>query len=152
MLSSSDAGIDDVDDLFTDLDGQEISVFGILTEPYEPVVFTSLMKPIVDEWAEVRLNDDSRQTFWTWRRSRTLPEFVPAAPAVRRAMVRGWFTGLVLGQINGHDAPGSGVTVWAPSRTGGLGRGGPSASALAGVQRTCRGPARRARVVARGTS
>jgi hypothetical protein len=121
VLSSSDADIDDVDDLFTDLDGQEISVFGILTEPYEPAVFTSLMKPIVDEWAEVRLNDDSRQTFWTWRRSRTLPEFVPAAPAVRRAMVRGWFTGLVLGQINGHDAPGSGVTVWAPSRTGGLG-------------------------------
>ena len=79
------------------------------------------MKPIVDEWAEVRLNDDSRQTFWTWRRSRTLPEFVPAAPAVRRAIVRGWFTGLVLAQINGHDAPGSGVNVWAPSPTGGAG-------------------------------
>jgi hypothetical protein len=122
VLDTSGASVREVGDLFTDLAGQTISVFGILAEPYEPTVFTSLMKPMANEWAEVRLSDDSRQTFWTWRRSRTLPEFVPAAPAVRRAIVRGWFTALLLGQVKGHDTPQSnGVAVWGPSLTGGTG-------------------------------
>ncbi len=119
VLATSNAAIDAE---FTDLAGQTISVFGVLTEPYEPTVFTSLMKPMVNEWAEVRLSDDSRQSFWTWRRSRTLPEFVPAAPAVRRAMMRGWFTALILGQMKGHAAANlGGVEVWSPGQTGGAG-------------------------------
>lgn len=110
-------------DRFTDLWGQSVPVFQILTEPYEPTVFTSLMRPMANEWAEAKMSDDSRQTFWTWRRSRTLPEFVPAAPAVRRAMVRGWFTALLLGQVSGHELPSAGgISVWVPSPTGGAGK------------------------------
>ena len=121
VLASSD--IVGSDDRFTDLPGQSVPVFQILTEPYEPTVFTSLMKPMANEWAEVRMSDDSRQTFWTWRRSRTLPEFIPAAPAVRRAMMRGWFTALILGQVSGHELSHSGaISVWVPSPTGGVGK------------------------------
>ena len=121
VLATSSADFGDAKDLFTDEAGQSVSIFGILTEPYEPVVFSSLMKPMVDEWAEVKQSDDARQTFWTWRRSRPLAEFVPAAPAVRRAMLRGWFTALVLGQIQGLTEQKVPICVWSPSATGGQG-------------------------------
>ena len=121
VLSTSKASIADDQDRFTDSAGTSVSVFGMLTEPYEPVVFTSMMKPIVDEWAEVRLSDDARQSFWTWRRARTLPEFIPTAPAVRRAMIRGWFSALVLGQVSGLPDASSGIGIWGPAGNGGKG-------------------------------
>ncbi len=121
VLATSRSTLEDLNNPFTDAEGQEVSIFGVLTEPYEPVVFSSLMKPLVDEWAEVRQSDDARQSFWTWRRARPLAEFVPAAPAVRRAMLRGWFTALLLGQLRGHVTPGGAVSIWAPSPTGGNG-------------------------------
>ena len=112
----------DVEKLFSDDASQAVSVFGMLSEPYEPIVFTSLMRPMADEWAEVRLSPDARQSFWTWRRSRPLPEFVPAAPAIRRSMLRGWFTAQLLGQIDGQRANAqSGMTVWGPGRARGSG-------------------------------
>jgi hypothetical protein len=121
VVATSASGVD-IDKLFSDDEGQGVSVFGILLEPYEPVVFTSLMRPMADEWAEVRLSPDARQSFWTWRRSRPLPEYIPAAPAIRRSMVRGWFTAQLLDQIAGQRANDqSGMTVWGPGRARGTG-------------------------------
>jgi hypothetical protein len=99
--------------------GQSISVFWVLGQPYEPVVFTSLMGPIAAEWADARMDSDSRQMFWTQRRARPMPEFVPAAPAIRRSMVRGWFTGLALGQVRVPEAIESApVEIWVPAPGG----------------------------------
>lgn len=121
VIATSANGVD-VDKLFSDDASQAVSVFGMLSEPYEPIVFASLMRPMADEWAEVRLSPDARQSFWTWRRSRPLPEFIPAAPAIRRSMVRGWFTAQLLGQIEGQRANAqSGMTVWGPGRARGSG-------------------------------
>ena len=75
-----------------------IDAFTVLVEPYEPVVFDSLMKPIAEEWGDRSKTADGREEFWSWRRARELPEFIPAAPAVRKAMVRGWFTAAFWGR------------------------------------------------------
>ena len=84
---------------YGDSDTGFIDVFSFMDTRYQPIVFDSLMKPIAEEWVAARMDADRRDAFWRWRRSRPLPEFIPAAPAVRRAMVRGWFTAALLGQL-----------------------------------------------------
>lgn len=96
-----------------------IDFFSVLSEPYEPVVYWSLMGPIASEWGARSQNPDTRQEFWRWRRARPLTEFVPASPGIRKAMVRGWFTASLLGQLR-LDGPRAEVFV--PSETGGSGR------------------------------
>ncbi len=103
---------------FIESDRSAIDVFAVLTEPYEPVVFDSLMKPIANEWGDRSKSPDGREEFWRWRRARSLPEYVPAAPAVRRAMVRGWFTASMLGQL---EFDGMEVRIFVPNPAGGSG-------------------------------
>ncbi|GCD91470.1 tubulin-like doman-containing protein [Nocardioides sp. LS1] len=95
-----------------------IDAFTVLVEPYEPVVFDSLMKPIAEEWGDRNQTADGREEFWRWRRARSLPEFIPAAPAVRKAMVRGWFTATMLGQVRFEDQR---VSIFVPNTVGGSG-------------------------------
>ncbi len=99
VLESKDLWNPEMTGLFTDGDGAAVDAFAVLAEPYEPVVFDSLMRPIAEEWRNRSKTADGREEFWRWRRSRSLPEFVPAAPHVRKAMVRGWFTASLLGQL-----------------------------------------------------
>ncbi|MGE5763480.1 MAG: hypothetical protein ACM3ZF_06285, partial [Mycobacterium leprae] len=84
---------------FRDRKASYVDIFTVMNEPYEPVVFDSLMRPLAEEWGTRRVNADGRASFWRWRRTRPLPEFVPADPRVRLAMVRGWFTAKILGQL-----------------------------------------------------
>ena len=119
VLVAAGVGVDRDANLFGEPVGSRIDVFSVLGQPLEPVVFSSLMQPIAEEWAAARLDPNARQAFWRWRRSRTLPESVPAAPPVRRAMVRGWFTGLALGQVRVGDLlQEATVEVWIPAATG----------------------------------
>ena len=90
------AGLDPEKFRFADSQTGGIEVFTSLTSPLQPVVFESLMKPIAQEWAGAKLSPEARSSFWRWRRARPLPEFIPLAPVLRRAMVRGWFTASLL--------------------------------------------------------
>ncbi len=92
-----------------------VDAFTVLVEPYEPVVFDSLMRPIAEEWGDRSKTPDGREEFWRWRRARDLPEFIPASPAVRKAMVRGWFTAAILGQIKFEDQA---VSIFVPNPVG----------------------------------
>jgi hypothetical protein len=94
-------------------------VFSVLREPYEPVVFDSLMKPIASEWGARAKSPDLRSEFWRWRRARPLTEFLPMAPAIRAAMVRGFFTASLLGQL---DLTETSAAIFVPSESGGPGR------------------------------
>jgi len=76
----------------------EISTF--LSAPQPPMVFKTLMKPVLDDWTQKRSRQAERREFAKWRRTRALPEFVPTPPDVRLTMVRGWYTALVLGQLS----------------------------------------------------
>ena len=84
---------------FEDSETGFIDIFAIMDSPHQPVVFSSLMTPIGEEWAAAKLDAEARQAFWRMRRARSLPEFIPLAPGVRRAMVRGWFTASLLGRL-----------------------------------------------------
>lgn len=94
------AGLDPSKFTFKEAPVGAIDVFTALSATLHPVVFESLMKPIAEEWAAVKLDADSRSKFWRWRRARSLPEFIPLAPPVRRAMVRGWFTASLLNRLD----------------------------------------------------
>ncbi len=103
---------------FTDSGSGFIDLFTVLAEPYEPVVFDSLMRPVASEWGTRNKADDTRAEFWRWRRSRPLPEALPMAPSAISAMVRGWF---VAGSLKQLELSPSGVKIFVPSE---VGRGG----------------------------
>jgi len=77
-----------------------IDIFSLLKNPYEPVVFTSIMNPIATQWASVNADPEQRESFWKWRRARTLIEALPASPKVVNHMIRGWFVAKTLSQLD----------------------------------------------------
>ena len=104
----------EVEKCLGDGDAPAIDVFSVLGAPLEPVVFDSIMRPIASEWG-ARTDSDQRTEFWRWRRARPLTEFLPLSPVVRKAMVRGWFTARVLGQLRLEPTRAS---VFVPSEAG----------------------------------
>ena len=86
----------DVDKYFTSVNAGHIGSVGIVTflsKPVHPVVFSSVTQPIVSRLQQ------SQSSFWLWRRSRLLSEYIPVSSSARRAMLRGWFTGRLLGLV-----------------------------------------------------
>lgn len=80
----------------TDLPSVEI--FGTYAYPYSPLVFTSLLGPIQEQWAQA-ISPQQRAAFWKWRRGRSLDEFIPVSPAWIQAFVTGWLVGRLTGEI-----------------------------------------------------
>jgi hypothetical protein len=92
----------EVEQSLGDGEAAAIDIFSVLGMPLQPVVFDSIMKPIASEWG-ARGEADQRTEFWRWRRARPLTEFLPMSPEIRKAMVRGWFSARVLGQLKLED-------------------------------------------------
>lgn len=78
-----------------------IDVISQLDMPVSPLVVKSLMDPISNAWTQAKTSGVARGGFWTNRRGRTLTEFVPVPQEHFHAMLRGWFTGKLLGLIRG---------------------------------------------------
>src|SRR4051812_6816989 len=116
VLEARDQWSDGVMKAFTDGDGAFIDIFTVLGEPYEPVVFDSLMKPVASEWGARNKSADQRSEFWRWRRSRPLPESLPFSPAVLDAMIRGWFVAGCLDHISATEE--AGVRIFVPAERG----------------------------------
>ena len=86
-----------------------LDIFTVLATPVEAAVVDSLTEPIKSEWDKAAATGErAMEDFWRFRRTRPLPQAVPMAPTVRAAMVRGWFTAMVLGQIIDELDPTSG--------------------------------------------
>ena len=115
VLQSKDLWTEDVANGFGEGTQSSIDIFSVLSEPYQPVVFDSLMKPIAAEWGTRNKTPDTRAEFWRWRRARALPEALPLSPSMRRAMVRGWFTAKLIKQLQLDE---SGVRIWVPNQAG----------------------------------
>jgi hypothetical protein len=79
---------------------RSISISSTLGAAHDPLVFESIMAPIVAGWNAAKQSPPARTNFWTSRRARPLEEFIPASHEVVLAMTRGWFTGLLLGRID----------------------------------------------------
>ena len=97
-------GIDD-DELrgtFTNDDRiRHVDITSSLAAPHSVLAIESLLRPIGEQWAKVAGTQDARN-FWLHRRSQPIRRFVPAPQATICCMIRGWFTGRLLGHIK-HD-------------------------------------------------
>jgi hypothetical protein len=89
---------------FSNGDQSRIDIFTVLSSPYHPVVYESLMKPMVAKWDVANANANARREFWRYRRSRQLSSFIPVSPEARRMMVRGWFLGRTIDQVAFDDS------------------------------------------------
>jgi hypothetical protein len=90
-----------------------IEIVGTYAYPYSPLVFTSLLGPIQEQWARA-ISVQQRSAFWRWRRGRSLSDFVPVSPAWFQAFVTGWLVGRLTGEIR-TPRPGESdqrITVW----------------------------------------
>jgi len=70
---------------------QQIDIFSTLTSAMNPMVFSSLMNPVIESWSQNNNSSQLRQGFWTNRRARPLTEAIPMAPEQVNKLVRGWF-------------------------------------------------------------
>ncbi len=78
---------------------RHIDITTTLGAPYSPLVIDSLFHPIAETWVQHK-NAGNVRTFWSYRRAAPLAEFIPAPQALINCMVRGWFVGYLLGQID----------------------------------------------------
>ena len=76
-----------------------IDIVSQLDSPVSPLVIKSLMQPISNSWTQARSSGVARGGFWTYRRARTLKEFIPVPQEHLRAMTRGWFTAKLLNLV-----------------------------------------------------
>jgi hypothetical protein len=116
-LMTRDLSPGDVDKLFqptAQRSAVEISSF--LPSSVHPIVFGSLMSPILADW-QARKTPQDRSQFWYCRRSRQLRSFVPMSPPRQRAFIRGWLTANLLGQIEPLSGPWGEqpLQVWTPT-------------------------------------
>jgi hypothetical protein len=79
--------------------GEEVPISSFVGVQVHPVVFDSLTAPIQRDW-QSRTDEASRSQFWRFRRSRSLTSFTPLSPSRQRALVRGWLTADLLGQVS----------------------------------------------------
>ena len=75
---------------------QQIDVFSTLTSAMNPMVFSSLMNPVIESWSRNNNSSQLRQGFWTNRRARPLTEAIPMAPEQVQKLVMGWFVSQLL--------------------------------------------------------
>ena len=68
--------------------------------PVHPMAISSLTSEIAGAVQSCKSAERLQTSFWRWRRSRTLPSFVPVSKDMRRAMIRGFAIGLMCGYIN----------------------------------------------------
>lgn len=103
--------------LFGPEDTERIDIFTFLDAPVQPLVMSSLTFPIGAQWAQDLVKRNAGG-FWTWRRARQLPWFVPCTPEIRKAMVRGWFLARLLNQVRcqDNDLRGEPTEIWTPDR------------------------------------
>lgn len=98
------ANPDAFDDKFNHASARQyIEIVQPMLKPFQPVVVDSIMKPIADKWGSAKSKKGTRDEFWKWRRTRSLPESIPLAPNQLNRLIRGWFVGLALNSIR-HDA------------------------------------------------
>ena len=89
----------DVDRLFSADDSVKHIDIHTTLGPHSVLVFESLLKPIAKQWSKMVASGRTRQ-FWSHRRAQPIANFTPAPQALVHCMVRGWYTGVLLGLID----------------------------------------------------
>ena len=69
---------------------REITIFSTTKGARNPVVFNTLIEPIYRDWISRANSSQTRQQFWTLRRTKPAPESIPVAQEVLDQMFIGW--------------------------------------------------------------
>jgi hypothetical protein len=116
-LIARDLSPGDVEEIFRPtVPRSAVEISSFLPSSVHPIVFGSLMSPILADWNSRKTRQD-RSQFWYCRRSRQLRSFVPMSPPRQRAFVRGWLTANLLRHVEplvGAWADGP-LQVWTPN-------------------------------------
>lgn len=86
---------------------ESVQIMSTLAGAHHPVLFKSLLSPIAQRWNSEKDVQQNRDAFWSKRRARLAGEAIPAPQEHIICMIRGWFTGRVLGLI---DVPRDGAS------------------------------------------
>ena len=81
-------------------DVESIQIISTLNGAHHPFLFKSLLEPVAQRWNTVKTKPETVAQFWSMRRARLLGEAIPAPQEHIIAMIRGWFTGRLLGLID----------------------------------------------------
>ena len=109
----SRAGINDEEigrALTSDSSVDHIDITSALGAPISVLAVKSLLRPISEHWFQLN-SVGQRNSFWARRRAQPLESFIPAPQALIRCMVRGWFTGRLLGLVRPIDGS---WAIWIP--------------------------------------
>ena len=99
VLSRAGINYDEIDRALTsDSSVDHIDITSALGAPISILAVESLLRPISQRWFQLN-SAGQRGAFWARRRAQPLESFVPAPQALIRCMVRGWFTGRLLGLV-----------------------------------------------------
>ncbi len=116
-LGERGLGEGEIEDLFQPtIQRSAVEISSFLPSSVHPVVFGSLMSPILADWHSRKTRQD-RSQFWYCRRARQLGSFVPMSRPRQRAFVRGWLTANLLGHVESLQrlwAEGP-LAVWTPT-------------------------------------
>ncbi len=82
---------------------RHVDITSILHAPHSLLVMKSLLEPITGAWNEAASLSAARFAFWRHRRGQPLDKFVPVPQSMLLCMIRGWFTGVLLGYIDPGD-------------------------------------------------
>lgn len=93
---------------------KHIDITSILHAPHSLLAMKSLIQPIADAWGKASSLAGSRYAFWRHRRGQPLDKFVPVPQSMLLCMIRGWFTGILLGHIDPGDGSGP-ASIMSPS-------------------------------------
>jgi len=88
--------------LSSDAKVKHIDIVTSLYGAYPVLVIQSILQPIAQAWNAAKLSSVNKGEFWNKRRARRLQEFIPAPQEHIRCMVRGWFSGVVMGLVGSN--------------------------------------------------
>jgi hypothetical protein len=98
---AGDTNDDQLDSYFVnDASIESVQIMSTLTGAHHPVLFKSLLSPIAQRWNSEKDVQQKRDAFWSKRRARLAGEAIPAPQEHVICMIRGWFTGRILGLID----------------------------------------------------
>jgi len=109
----------EVDKFFRDQNVDSIEFFSMQGYPIQPMVMSSMMKPIAAAWQSQSTTAFGRTEFWRWARSRLLPAAVPMDIEAFRSILRGYYAAKFMGILSKTDDPDLGPKFEVETKTGG---------------------------------
>ena len=90
---------------FSSRDTESVLISSILTHPVHPMTVQSFVQPVNTALSTIKSKEGLlRGSFWQWTRTKVLEDSIPLPDDIRRAMIRGFVVGRLLGYVTADPA------------------------------------------------